>query len=245
MESGLAAAGVGGAAAPAAAAKGGLGALMGGIDGGKLLQYGALASMMMPQGGGGGGGGDDEDEGDVDAKHHSRGEQAEAPDRGSQGGVSGEFNYFPDRKYYAEGGLASLAPDKSSGGSEGDEQLIDATISAIQGQTPNAEAIINTFVEQFGPEALQHLVQQVRGSMENSDGLSDSVPAQIQGAGGLTAPAQLSEGEYVVPSDVVSHLGNGSTQAGEKQLSGMVQRTRQARGAEAPKQIDPTKVLPA
>ena len=37
-------------------------------------------------------------------------------------------------------------------------------------------------------------------------------------------PAQLSDGEYVVPAGIVSALGNGSSDAGGKVLDGMVER---------------------
>jgi hypothetical protein len=37
------------------------------------------------------------------------------------------------------------------------------------------------------------------------DGMSDSIPATIEGK----QPARLADGEFVVPADVVSHLGNG------------------------------------
>jgi len=57
------------------------------------------------------------------------------------------------------------------------------------------------------------------------DGMSDSIPAQIGGK----QPARLADGEFVVPADVVSHLGNGSTDAGAKQLYKMMDRIRTAR----------------
>lgn len=57
------------------------------------------------------------------------------------------------------------------------------------------------------------------------DGMSDSIPAQIGGK----QPARLADGEFVVPADVVSHIGNGSTDAGAKQLYKMMDRVRTAR----------------
>ena len=57
------------------------------------------------------------------------------------------------------------------------------------------------------------------------DGMSDSIPASIAGK----QPARLADGEFVVPADVVSHLGNGSTDAGAKKLYGMMDRIRKAR----------------
>ena len=57
------------------------------------------------------------------------------------------------------------------------------------------------------------------------DGMSDSIPAVI----GRKQPARLADGEFVVPADVVSHLGNGSTDAGAKKLYSMMDKVRKAR----------------
>ena len=57
------------------------------------------------------------------------------------------------------------------------------------------------------------------------DGMSDSIPASIAGK----QPARLADGEFVVPADVVSHLGNGSTDAGAKKLYAMMDKIRKAR----------------
>jgi hypothetical protein len=57
------------------------------------------------------------------------------------------------------------------------------------------------------------------------DGMSDNIPAVI----GRRQPARLADGEFVVPADVVSHLGNGSTDAGAKKLHGMMDNVRKAR----------------
>jgi hypothetical protein len=75
------------------------------------------------------------------------------------------------------------------------------------------------------------------------DGMSDSIPAQIGGK----QPARLADGEFVVPADVVSHLGNGSTDAGAKQLYKMMDKIRQARtgNKRQGKQINPNKFVPA
>jgi hypothetical protein len=58
------------------------------------------------------------------------------------------------------------------------------------------------------------------------DGVSDSIPAQI----GQHQPARLADGEFVVPARIVSELGNGSTEAGAKQLYKMLDRVQNARG---------------
>jgi hypothetical protein len=75
------------------------------------------------------------------------------------------------------------------------------------------------------------------------DGMSDSIPAVIAGK----QPARLANDEFVVPADVVSHLGNGSSDAGAKQLYKMMDKVRSARtGKQAQaKQINPNKYMPA
>jgi hypothetical protein len=57
----------------------------------------------------------------------------------------------------------------------------------------------------------------------------------------------LADGEFVVPADVVSHLGNGSTDAGAKRLYAMMDKVRQARtgNKKQGKKIKPEKYMPA
>jgi hypothetical protein len=59
------------------------------------------------------------------------------------------------------------------------------------------------------------------------DGMSDDIPAVIRGKG--VQRAALADGEFVIPADVVSHLGNGSTKAGAKKLYQMMAQIRKAR----------------
>jgi hypothetical protein len=75
------------------------------------------------------------------------------------------------------------------------------------------------------------------------DGMSDSIPATIADK----QPARLADGEFVVPADVVSHLGNGSTKAGAQRLYAMMDKVRHARTGTTKqgKQINPKKYLPA
>jgi len=74
------------------------------------------------------------------------------------------------------------------------------------------------------------------------DGMSDDIPATING----NQEARLADGEFVVPADVVSHLGNGSSKAGAKQLYDMMDRVRKARtgNPKQGRQIKPTKLMP-
>jgi hypothetical protein len=57
------------------------------------------------------------------------------------------------------------------------------------------------------------------------DGMSDDIHANIDGK----QEARLADGEFVIPADVVSHLGNGSSNAGAKKLYEMMARVRQSR----------------
>jgi hypothetical protein len=74
------------------------------------------------------------------------------------------------------------------------------------------------------------------------DGMEDKINATIDNK----RPAKLSGGEFVVPADVVSHLGNGNSEAGAKQLYALMERVRKARTgtAQQGKQINPKKYLP-
>ena len=57
------------------------------------------------------------------------------------------------------------------------------------------------------------------------DGVSDNIPASIGGK----QEARLADGEFVVPARIVSELGNGSTEAGARQLYAMMDRVQKAR----------------
>ena len=76
----------------------------------------------------------------------------------------------------------------------------------------------------------------------DTDGMADKIPSSIDGQ----QPAKLSHGEFVVPADVVSHLGNGNSDAGADVLYKMMDRVRKARTG-TPKQgkrINPEKFTP-
>ena len=74
------------------------------------------------------------------------------------------------------------------------------------------------------------------------DGMSDSIPAHIDGK----QPARLADSEFVIPADVVSHLGNGSSDAGAKKLYSMMDKVRMARTGRKSqgKEINADKYLP-
>jgi len=74
-----------------------------------------------------------------------------------------------------------------------------------------------------------------------TDGMADQIPATINNM----QPAALSDGEFVIPADVVSHLGNGNSDAGAQNLYSMMERVRKDRtgNPKQGKQIDPNKYL--
>jgi len=75
-----------------------------------------------------------------------------------------------------------------------------------------------------------------------TDGMADKIPSRIDG----NQEAALSHGEFVIPADVVSHLGNGNSDAGAQKLYQMMDRIREARTGtkQQGKKINPDKFMP-
>ena len=156
---------------------------------------------------------------------------------------------------YQEGeGIAGLGDDAEM--TEGNQQLIEATIMTIQGMAPDqatADAIINQFIGLYGQEAFMALREQVlnpdggaqtQGMIEGFGGGMDDF---VQGVAGNQDRIAASPGEYIVPADVVSQLGDGNSTEGSRKLDGMLERTRMAKTGtiEQAPPIDSRRVLPA
>jgi len=92
---------------------------------------------------------------------------------------------------------------------------------------------------QGGIMALAHGGRYLQGA---TDGMADKLRTSIDNK----QPAALSHGEFVVPADVVSHLGNGNSDAGAQKLYQMMDKIRQARTGtkKQGKQINPDKFMP-
>ena len=123
--------------------------------------------------------------------------------------------------------------------------VIVEAISAIRGEHANPEFAIQAFVEQYGQDALDVLVEQVNQEMmleqmgQNQDmlvegdgmiegigkGRDDMVQATLEGEKDVL----LSDGEFVLPADVVSGIGDGSSKAGEDELMKLIDRVRTRR----------------
>ena len=188
------------------------------------------------------------------------------PEMGYDAGKEGEFDYRI-AKNYAEGGPLEeegMSPmDMGLGGMTedgmNDKELISGAIDVIQGEISDPDqqkVILAQFVSQFGQEALQDLVARVQsgdipsepkegdGMVEGAgDGMSDMIPASMEGEQDVL----LSDGEFVVPADVVSGIGNGSSDAGANKLEDMMGRVRELRtgGKTQPPAIPDEMMLPA
>ena len=158
---------------------------------------------------------------------------------------------FP--RNFAEGGLASMERDANE---LNDKELISKAVDAIQNELPNPEEVLGVFIARFGEEALADLVRKVQdgtfdenverseGEVEGAgDGMDDMVPAKLEGEQDVL----LSDGEFIVPADVVSGLGNGSTDAGSQRLYDMMDRVRELRTGmtEQPDDIAAEEMMPA
>ena len=75
-----------------------------------------------------------------------------------------------------------------------------------------------------------------------TDGMADKLNTSIDN----TQAAKLSHGEFVIPADVVSHLGNGNSDAGAEKLYQMRAKIRKARtgNPKQGKRINPDKFMP-
>ena len=130
--------------------------------------------------------------------------------------------------------------------------VIDEAVKAIQGVSDTPEVALGAFVAKYGEEALEDLIDRVtKGDMDDrednmiegeGDGMDDKVPATLEGQ----QDVMLSDGEFVVPADVVSGIGNGSSDAGAKELEEMMTRVRQLRTGktEQPEQVPQEMMLP-
>jgi hypothetical protein len=136
-------------------------------------------------------------------------------------------------KPYAEGGTVVNPPDDQT---------------RMPNQSPMSNIDQRGIMSMIGNTAPQQMyavggIATGRFLSGGGDGMSDSIPANINGS----QEARLADGEFVIPADVVSHLGNGSSKAGAKQLYSMMDKVRSARTGtkKQGKQINPRKYLAA
>jgi len=177
--------------------------------------------------------------------------------------------YFTDIQYTQPGSTATamrpmsqeeaIAEIQKSGVQEPEQAIIDQVIASnpqVPVMTSNEDAARQRAAAQAQALAQYNAANPARmakgGIAElregrylngDTDGMADKVPASIEGR----QPALLSDGEFVIPADVVSHLGNGNSEAGAKVLKEMLARIRKQRTGtdKQGKQINPDGMLPA
>lgn len=151
-------------------------------------------------------------------------DNAEAPSKVNQLRGS-DFDYTGSYIGMQEGGKAPSA-----------DPLLEQTMMAVLGRfsQEDSDVIIQRFLDEYGSEAFDMLRKQVLASVSDGKpqtegkiegeggGMDDRVKGTIAGQ----APVALSPGEYVVPADVVSSIGDGSTDSGVEKLDGMLDRVR-------------------
>ena len=163
-------------------------------------------------------------------------DEYEAEGRGGQ-------DFFDQTMRDIYGGSAGLASGGAVMMAEGDkvpagnpaQVLIQQTAMALLGRMSEEESsvVIKRFVDEFGSEAFQQLRSQVLESVvPNSQkegliqGTGGGMDDQVGGMIGDQQPVAVSPGEFIVPGDVVSGLGDGDTGAGAKELASMMDRVR-------------------
>lgn len=144
------------------------------------------------------------------------------PRQWNEPNLSYQPGYSPEYRYFAKGGLASL---RAEGGAT--ENLMNEAKAALLGEHPKPREAIERFRDVFGDGALQSLRDRLVGGRVRGagGGLDDLVPGDIEGR----QRVRLADGEFVVPSDVVSGLGDGSTDQGVRKLHEMMNQVRMKR----------------
>jgi len=176
----------------------------------------------------------------------------------NQGGMADYVN----PSMLSEGGIATFAkggdmPEEQMDMPDANEKdIIINAVNAIKGNLSEEQASIALamFVEEYGKEALKDLIEDVeKGEYDNitgkaegmikggGDGMSDSVPATIDGKQDLL----VSKDEYVVDAPTVAMIGNGSSDAGAEKLDNMRKEVRKAATGSSmqPKEIDSEDIM--
>jgi len=127
---------------------------------------------------------------------------------------------------YAGGGISEILEDAKAQGltPEAYQQIYGRGNSILEMQKALKEGKMVNMAD-GGISSLGSYSDGGRMLKGPGDGMSDSIPGVIANK----QPARLADGEFVIPADVVSHLGNGSTDAGAKQLYAMMDKVRKAR----------------
>jgi hypothetical protein len=165
------------------------------------------------------------------------------------------YTYNPQPIYQAaQGGLAALNGQTYDDEYGRDEYEEGGSVKKRKSKSLRGDPYY-AFADSRRNQSMEAAIEQnfAKGGMKDAlpprflsgggDGMSDSIKARIGGV----QEARLADGEFVVPADVVSHLGNGSSKAGAKKLYAMMDKIRKARTGrtrQAP-EVNPNKYMPA
>ena len=164
-----------------------------------------------------------------------------APATSSGLGSLGETDYFPQDR-------AAQAKQDATNQFHKNWMLRDSTdyfqhFSPWTGD-PNPAGTARMGQFDYGMPYYETKVRMAGGGLTKGpgDGMSDEIMTSIAGQ----QAAALSPGEFIVPADVVSGMGNGDTSAGAKRLYAMMDRVRTARtgGTVQPPAINARKMMP-
>lgn len=142
----------------------------------------------------------------------------------------------------------------NKGGDTSIDPLITEAKGFIMGETSD-DTVVKRFIEKYGTDAFLALREEVLQSLipnaqtegliagKGNGGMDDDLRGNIGGKETIA----VSQDEFIVPADVVSMLGDGSSDAGAKELYNMMDRVRTEKYGtkEQAKPIDSSKVLPA
>lgn len=152
------------------------------------------------------------------------------------------------------GGIAQVPTEFTAKNQMPSMDEVQMLSMAVLGQIENGDQIVEMFVQRYGPEVFRQVREMILQSVVpnaqtegmikgNGSGMDD----MVQGMIGSEQPVAVSPGEFIVPADVVSGLGEGSSDAGAEKLDDMMDRVRMERNGtkkQAPP-IDERKVMPA
>jgi hypothetical protein len=186
-------------------------------------------------------------------------EQVQYNDPNRAPGSTGR-QYFTDTRYVPQGNADALAAAKAASAQQATGLQAAAQPAATPAPNPYAGKMNLAFAQQRQAPAptqgaglpqiptqlnAQGGINMAEGGLADAgrylqgetDGMADKIPSSIDGE----QPAALSHGEFVIPADVVSHLGNGNSDAGAQKLYEMMNRIRKARTGttEQGKEINP------
>jgi hypothetical protein len=148
---------------------------------------------------------------------------ADGPMGKAQGGVT---------NYANQGQIEMMSPPTND---FRQDPITQEVIAFLMGDSENTE-VVEMFVDKYGNEtfmALREMILNPDGTKQ-TEGLiagvgNGGMDDDLLGSIGNKEKIAVSQDEFIIPADVVSGLGDGSSNAGSKELYAMMDRIRQKR----------------